>query len=181
MPGCFYRAFCISEHSAWRFAIAKTPCDSKTMNEKSPTSKDIILRLEQVLGDYLKESTGDTVYLSRCAFVAFAEKGYKSVFLVNDHLNISQLKPTRTIFSLSKGISQANTGSLGLSKYFIHLWDLESKLTFVLGEEMPNASVRETMQCWFVDMGKVAKVTDGALPLYINDYGSWGGILTTYP
>ncbi|MCD2453597.1 hypothetical protein GO003_024780 [Methylicorpusculum oleiharenae] len=143
-------------------------------------SAEILLRLERVLGDYLRDSNPERSDLKKFSFSLFTDKGYKSVFLAKDNISVLQLNPKITIFSFLKRATQVNIGAKGVPKYFIHLWELETEMQFAISNEMPNASAREAMQRWYVDMTNISNHMGGVLPIYIKDYGAWGGIITTY-
>ena len=150
------------------------------MNERMKVSEDQMVRLKQVIGDYFEENSGIELDINRLAFGLFQDKDYKNVFLVKDNLTVSQLRPKRTIFSFLKGSSEVNIGAQGVPKFFIHIWDLETNLRFSVSSEKPNATAREAMHLWFEDMTKISNAIGGACPLFIKDYGVWGGVLTTY-
>ncbi len=150
------------------------------MNERMKVSEVKMARLKQVIGDYFEENSGVASDTNRLAFELFQDKGYKNIFLVKDNLSVSQLRPKRTIFSFLKGASQVNIGANGVPKFFIHIWDLETNLRFSISAEKPNATAREAMHRWFEDMTKVSNAIGGVLPVFIKDYGVWGGVVTTY-
>ena len=96
---------------------------------------------------------------------------------------MSLLNSSVLIYStLAKSVSKTDIGAKGIPRYVLHIWNLDSDFQIAVSEEAPNLPVREAMHHWYDVMTKVSTaISSSATPIFIKDYGSWGGIIATYP
>jgi hypothetical protein len=157
--------------------------DTQEEESRATNPTNEALKLQRLLGDYLSQNGEHAESVNRFLFTLFEDKVYKKVYIAKDNVSVSRINSSVLIYStLSKSISKTDIGAKGIPRYVLHIRNLDSDFQIAVSADAPNVPVREAMHHWYEVMTKVSTtISSSSTPIFIKDYGSWGGIIATYP